>query len=82
MKGLKRRDKFEAETFKTLQYNIILIFDINSSNKMSCSMHNFINKTLSLNLRHCYLKCRRLLVTFSLTLIFKVRILDIPKLSR
>ena len=45
---------------------------------MFCSVHDFISKTLSLNLFHCYLKCRRL-VTFSLTLILKVRVLDILK---
>ena len=33
------------------------IFDINSS-KMFCLMYNFISETLSLNLCHCYLKCR------------------------
>ena len=31
---LKSREKFEA--FKTLQYNITRIFDINSSNRMFC----------------------------------------------
>ena len=61
IKGLKRREKFEAENFfKTLQYNITLTFDINSCNRMFCSMHGFINKTLSLNLCHCYLKYRNL----------------------
>ena len=48
------------KTFKTLQYNITCIFDINSINWTFCSMHDFISKTLSLNLCHCYLKCRRL----------------------
>ena len=32
--------------FKTLQYNSTRIFDINSSNMMFCSMHDFISKTL------------------------------------
>ena len=44
-------------------------------------MHDFIGETLLLNVCHCYLKCTRL-VTFSLTLILKVRILDITKLLR
>ena len=57
------------------------MFSINSSNRIICSMHSFISKTLSLNLCHCYLKCRRLF-TFSLELILQVGILDIPKLSR
>ena len=56
-----------------LQYNITSIFDIISSNRMFRSMHNFISKTL---------KMQKTLVTFSLTLILKVRILDIPKLFR
>ena len=49
---------------------------------MFCLMHNFLSKTLLLNLCHCYLKCKKTLVTFSLTLIRKVRILDITKLLR
>ena len=43
-----------------LQCNITRIFDINSSNRMFCSMRDFISETLSLNLCHCYLKYRRL----------------------
>ena len=57
-KELKSREKLGA--FKTLQCNIILIFDINSSHRMFSSMHDFISKTLTLNLCHCYLKCGRL----------------------
>ena len=41
---------FEVETFKTLQYNITHILHINSSNKMFCYIHDFISKTLSLDL--------------------------------
>ena len=73
----------KLKTFKTLQYNITCIFNINSSNRMFCSMHNFISKTLSFNLCHCYLKCRRLSSLLALhILILQVRIHDIPKLSR
>ena len=43
-------------------------------------MHDFISKTLSLNLLP--FKIQKARVPFSLTLILKVRILDIPKLSR
>ena len=58
----------KLKTFKTLQYNITHIFDVNSSNGMFCSMHDFISKTL---------------FTFNLALILnKMRILNIPKLSK
>ena len=40
--GLKR-EKLELKTFKTLQYNITRTLNINSSNIMFCSMHDFIN---------------------------------------
>ena len=43
-------------------------------------MHDFISKTLSLNLLP--FKIQKARVPFSLILILKVRILDIPKLSR
>ena len=49
----------ELKTFKTLQYNITCIFNINSGNGTFYSIHYFISKILSLNLCHCYLKCRR-----------------------
>ena len=77
-----KKKTLRLKIFKTLQYNVTGIFDINSSNRMFCSMHDFISKTLSLNLCHCYLKYRRLQQFFCLTLILKVRILDIPKPSR
>ena len=41
IEGLKRREKFEAENLKTLQYNITRILHINSSNRMFCSIHDF-----------------------------------------
>ena len=48
---MKKEEKdLKLETFKTLQYNITRIIDINSSNSMFCSMHDFIRETLSLNL--------------------------------
>ena len=40
----------ELKTFKTLQCNITRIFDVNSSNRMFYSMHNFIIKTHLFNL--------------------------------
>ena len=49
IKRLKRRENLKLKTFKTLQYNIRRIFDINSSNGMFCAMHDFISKTLSFN---------------------------------
>ena len=55
---------------------------MSSSNGMFCSVHDFVSKTLSLNVCYCYLKYARLQSTFSLALIRMVRILDIPKLSR
>ena len=45
-------------------------------------MHDFISETLSLSLFHCFLKMQKTLVTFGLTLILQVRILDIPELPR
>ena len=48
------------KTFKTLQYNITRIFDISSSNRMFCSIQDFINNFFSLNLSDGYLKYRRL----------------------
>ena len=36
----------KLKTFKTLLFNITRIFDRNSTNKMFCSMHDFISKTL------------------------------------
>ena len=46
----KEEKRLKLKTFKTLQYNITHILDINSSNKMFYSMHDFISETLSLNL--------------------------------
>ena len=37
-------------TFKALQYNTTRSLDINSSNRMFSSIHDFLSKTLSLNL--------------------------------
>ena len=37
-------------TFKALQYNITRSLDINSSNRMFSSIHDFLSKTRSLNL--------------------------------
>ena len=45
IKGLKRREKFEAENL----HKITHILDINSSNRMFCLLHEFIGQTLSLN---------------------------------
>ena len=56
----KNQKSLKSKTFKILQYNIARIFNIYSSNRMFGSIHNFIGKTLSLNLCHCYLKHRRL----------------------
>ena len=40
----------KLETFKTLQYNIARIFDINSGNRMFCSIHDFISKALKVRI--------------------------------
>ena len=61
------------KTFKTLQYNI---FGVNSNNRMFYSIHNFISTLFHLI---CVIKS---LVTFSLALTLKVRMLDITKLLR
>ena len=57
----------KLKTSKTLQYNFTHTFDINSSNRMFCSILNFTSKTLFTS-------------SFALTLM--VRIHDTPKLSR
>ena len=49
LKGLKR-ENFEVENFKALQYNITCSLDVNSSNRMFSSIQDFLSKTLSLNL--------------------------------
>ena len=41
--GLKEEKNLQLKIFKTLQYDITDILDINSSNRMFCSMHNFIS---------------------------------------
>ena len=70
------------KTFKTLKYIITGIFYINSSNRKVFSMHDFIIKTLSRKIQKNLFKIQKTQVTFSLTLILKVMILDIPKLSK
>ena len=48
LKNLKEEKSSKLTTFKALQYNITRSLDINSSNKMFSSIHNFLSKTLSL----------------------------------
>ena len=45
----QKKKSLKLKTFKNLQYDITRIFDINSSNRMFCLMHDFIRKTLSLS---------------------------------
>ena len=49
-----------SEEVLTLKLKTFKTFNINSSNRIFSSMHNSINKPLSFDLCHCYLKYRRL----------------------